>query len=227
MSQVGQFGKTVNVMKKSEFEANKQVIMTCRLFKDMTEDEVYKLLKKDGNRIITANAGEDLFFDAAYVVLGGSICIEKKAADSRPLIMSRATSPAPINLAVAFSHDDSLSRLYAETDSRLLMIDGSVIRDGIKAGGTFALNVTEFLVDRVGFLNRKITTFAGYSAESRLNLYLAENMKDGKVEIKGTLTDLAKFLGVGRASLYRSLDDLEERNIIKRKGRMIEITGEL
>ena len=215
------------IMKKAEFDTYKEIIGNSLLFKNMSEQEILKVLRQDGCRIITAEKDETLFFDAAYLILDGIVCIEKQSADQRPLIMSKAAPPSTINLAAAFSHNNSLSRLFAETRCTVLQISGDVIRKAITAGGTFPLNIMEFLVDRVAFLNRKITTFAGYSSESRLNMYLTENAENGRVVIDGSYTELAEMLGVGRASLYRSLDALEEKKIIKRKGRTIDIIGEL
>ena len=213
-------------MKKAEFDKYKEILAGTKLFKNMSEQDIWKILKQPGCRVITAEKDEELFFDAAYVILEGIICIEKRAADQRALIMSKAAPPAAINLAAAFSHNGSLSRLFAEERCTALQISGDVIRKAIAAGGTFPLNIMEFLVDRVAFLNKKITAFAGYSSESKLNMYLTDNTENGKVRI-ASYTELAEVLGVGRASLYRSLDALEAKGVIKRKGRTIEITGEL
>ena len=91
--------------------------------------------------------------------------------------------------------------------------------------------MTEFLVSRVVFLNSKITSLAGYTAASRLTLYLEENAKpeDGAlaVTLPCSLTEFAEYLGVGRASLYRTLDAMEEEGTIERKGRRILILKEL
>ena len=214
-------------MNKEEFENYKSIIASCRLFKEMSTQEIWKILNQDECEVINAVKDEVLFFDAAYIVLEGTVCVEKSAADKRNIIMTKAEPSAPLNLAVAFSHDGSISRLYADGPCTVLKISGNIIRKAIEEGGKFPVNVMEFLVDRVGFLNKKITTFAGYSSGSRLNMYLAENAKDGKVIVPGSISSLAETLGVGRASLYRSLDALEKDGIIVRKGREITIIGDL
>ena len=214
-------------MQKEEFNQYKSIIGRCRLFSNMSEQEIFKILKQDGCAIVKKDKDEPFYFDAAYIILEGLVYIEKQAADQRSLIMSKAEAPAAINLAVAFSHDEKISRLFAGDKCTVLMIVGDVIRKAVQAGGQFPINVIEFLVDRVGFLNKKITTFAGYSSGSRLNMYLTENSIDGKITIEGSIAELAETLGVGRASLYRSLDALEKNKIIKRKGRKIEIIGDL
>ncbi len=81
----------------------------------------------------------------------------------------------------------------------------------------------EFLAGRVCFLNKKITSFAGYSAAGRLEMYLEENNIDGEVTLPMSLSAFAEFLGVGRASLYRTLDQMQEEGKITRSGRSISI----
>lgn len=66
------------------------------------------------------------------------------------------------------------------------------------------MNFAEFLVGRVLFLNKKIASLAGYSAGSRLTMYIEDNasMRDGVMQLTlpCNLTDFAEMLGVGRAS---------------------------
>ncbi|MBR2328488.1 MAG: winged helix-turn-helix domain-containing protein, partial [Clostridia bacterium] len=65
----------------------------------------------------------------------------------------------------------------------------------------------------------------------RLTLYLEENAKTQKgittVTLPCSLTEFAEYLGVGRASLYRTLDAMEADGAISRKGRVIRILKEL
>ena len=89
------------------------------------------------------------------------------------------------------------------------------------------MNITRFLVGRVVFLNKKISSLAGYTAASRLTMYLSENAKTVNgicsVTLPCSLTDFAEYLGLGRASLYRTLDAMEAAGKIKRRGRIIQI----
>ena len=58
-------------------------------------------------------------------------------------------------------------------------------------------------------------------AEAKLARYLLANHQEGKLQ--SSATDLAKRLGVSRASLYRAFEDLEREDLIRRQGKTILI----
>ncbi|MBP5289449.1 MAG: Crp/Fnr family transcriptional regulator [Clostridia bacterium] len=84
-------------------------------------------------------------------------------------------------------------------------------------------NLFAFLCDRIRFLNRKVATFSAADASEKLMIALRERARDGMVTVEGSLAQLARSLGLGRASLYRAMDRLEEKGVIRRRGRTIEI----
>ena len=125
---------------------------------------------------------------------------------------------------VVVTHEMGFAR---KVGTRVLFMDGSFVTAALKLGGGFAVNFAEFLVGRVLFLNKKIASLAGYSAGSRLTMYIEDNasMRDGVMQLTlpCSLTDFAEMLGVGRASLYRTLDAMEAEGKITRRGRNIII----
>ena len=58
-------------------------------------------------------------------------------------------------------------------------------------------------------------------SEGKLARYLLANAVDGPVNISAT--DLARQLGLSRASLYRAFDALEQVDLIRRSGKTIEV----
>lgn len=165
--------------------------------------------------------------DCMLVVLSGSVTIEKLASDGRYLLMREARPSEALNVSRAFAAEEDISRLIAGKNCRVLFMDGSFVTAAMKRGGSFAVNFAEFLVSRVLFLNKKIASLAGYSASSRLTMYIEDNasIQDGVMQLRlpCSLTDFAEMLGVGRASLYRTLDAMEAEGKITRRGRNIII----
>lgn len=79
-----------------------------------------------------------------------------------------------------------------------------------------------FLTERVRFLNRRIAALAEPSAQDRLWHYLLQHCReDGTVQLDRSMTALAKTLGIGRASLYRVLDAMQERGQLSHKDHSI------
>lgn len=206
-------------------------ISLCPLFNGMTENELAELLRHEGCSILEFPPGGELPSDGMLILLSGRVLIEKPASDGRSLLMREAVPPEAVNAASALSRCESMSRLIAPDGCIVLHISGPALSHAISKGGAFALNMTQLLVSRVVFLNKKITSLAGYTAASRLTLYLEENAKTQKgittVTLPCSLTEFAEYLGVGRASLYRTLDAMEADGSISRKGRTIRILKEL
>ena len=84
----------------------------------------------------------------------------------------------------------------------------------------FLYHYLDFLSGRIRFLNRKIGYLTAGSAERRLALYLASFQKQELV-LKDSISSLSELLDIGRASLYRAFDALEEQGLIRREGRSI------
>ena len=88
-----------------------------------------------------------------------------------------------------------------------------------------AVNYIAFLSDRIRFLNKKLSVISCSDAENTVLKYLTLSADDnGYAVIPVSMTELAKMLGLGRASLYRSLDVLEKRGSIIRENNKIKVT---
>jgi len=206
-------------------------ISLCPLFQGMAENELAGLLNQEGCSILEFPPGSELPSDGMLILLSGRVLIEKPASDGRSILMREAVPPEAVNAASALSRCESMSRLIAPDGCTVLHISSPALSNAISKGGAFALNMTQLLVSRVVFLNKKITSLAGYTAASRLTLYLEENAKTQNgittVTLPCSLTEFAEYLGVGRASLYRTLAVMEADGSISRKGRIIRILKEL
>ena len=193
--------------------ADLKAIRSCPLFNGMDDGELAKLLSFEGCSIRDFSAGKMLPADCMLVVLSGSVTIEKLASDGRYLLMREAEPPEALNVSRAFSPDEDISRLTAGKGCRVLFMEGGFVSEALRRGGGFAVNFAEFLVGRVLFLNKK--------------MYIEDNasIQDGVMQLRlpCSLTDFAEMLGVGRASLYRTLDAMEAEGKITRRGRNIII----
>ena len=207
--------------------ADLEAIRACPLFNGMDDGELIGLLSLEGCSVCDFPAGKTLPGSCMLVVLSGNVTIEKPASDGRLLLMREAGPSEALNISRAFAPDEDISRLTAVKGCRVLFMEGGFVSEALRRGGGFAVNFAEFLVGRVLFLNKKISSLAGYSAGSRLAMYIEDNasMQDGVMQLTlpCSLTDFAELLGVGRASLYRTLDAMEAEGKITRRGRNIII----
>lgn len=122
-------------------------------------------------------------------------------------------------------------KLYNTTvisgECEIILLPKKLIQEIIRYESEVAFNYLRYLSDRVSFLNKKISAFTAGSAEQKLAVYLSGlDFKDGRCTIEVSYTSLAQMLGIGRASLYRSLELFENEGIISRNGKTIVLTDE-
>ncbi|MBQ3866788.1 MAG: Crp/Fnr family transcriptional regulator [Clostridia bacterium] len=114
------------------------------------------------------------------------------------------------------------TRLVAQDPCRILLFTEDELEE-ITEDRMIRRNLFSFLSDRIRFLNRKVATFSAPSARRKLAMFLLERERDGVFRAGRSLTELASVLDLGRASLYRAMNDLEKQGAIRRRGREIEI----
>ncbi len=114
------------------------------------------------------------------------------------------------------------STVVAETDCRLVFIPQETVSAWMAAVPRVGENYVRFLSDRVRFLNRRLSTLTAGQTDGKLWRYLlAHRNREGVVTLPTGMTGLAETLGMGRSSLYRSLDSLVAAGRIRREGKHI------
>ena len=74
------------------------------------------------------------------------------------------------------------------------------------------------------FLNKKLSVISCSNAEDTVLKYLLSVCdSDNNAKIPKSMTLLAKTLGLGRATLYRSLESLEKDGLILRENNNIKV----
>lgn len=126
--------------------------------------------------------------------------------------------------AIFGGNDCYVSTVTAKTDSQILFITEDELKAIFLEYPKTAVNYIEFLSDKIRFLNTKLSVISCGSAEDTVLKYLtavADN--EGNVNSFKNMTLLAKTLGLGRATLYRSLESLEKDGVILRENNNIKV----
>ena len=111
--------------------------------------------------------------------------------------------------------------ITAQRDSRCLLLEQEVL-DGLLAQSPLVrANYLRYLTGRIRFLSGRLQSLAQPGAEGKLARYLLASAQEGAVTCPAT--DLAKRLGLSRASLYRAFDALEQSGLITRQGKTISV----
>lgn len=114
------------------------------------------------------------------------------------------------------------TNVTAKTDGVLLLIKQEAVEKLLVTFPPLAKAYVSYLSEKIRFLNRRLDVLAGRSTEEKVASFLLHNTEsDSSLSLRKTA--LSAVLGLGRASLYRVLDSLEERKIIKTSRCGIEI----
>ena len=115
--------------------------------------------------------------------------------------------------AALFGKDNGyVSTVISKTASDVLFVSESKVKELITSDSQVALAYISFLSDRIRFLNRKISAFTAKNADSAVaTAMLGERNQSFELNV----SRLSKKLGIGRTSVYRSLESLERLGAIK------------
>lgn len=190
------------------------------IFRNASEEELSSMLKS-GGEIIDYKSGEEICSPNS---LSGKMCIvisgmaEVFSTENNDGTLLRRLGDNDIfGVCNLFSREKFVSRIIAKGKCKVLFISEKSFGELIESNRDVLYAYIEFLSNRIRFLNRKISYLTAGSAERRLAVYLAsfesENVCTGL-----TLSALSDMLNVGRASLYRAFERLENDGYIRRDG---------
>ena len=115
--------------------------------------------------------------------------------------------------------------IKATEGCRVIFLSEQDVSALLETTPTIAKNYVKLLTKKIRFLNHRLDTLAGRSAEERVAEHLLSSIgEDGALGV--TKSALASMLGLGRASLYRILDLFEKNEFIRTSRDRIEILDE-
>ena len=167
-------------------------------------------------------SSETSSFALGFIVSGSAFAVTNNA---NKVVMKKFFPGMCFGAAALFGGGGKyVSTVAAEQTTEIIFFTEERLTEFFKAYPNTAVNYITFLSDKIRFLNEKISVITCQSAEDTVFQYLvsAEN-HDGYTVLPKSMTLLAKMLGLGRASLYRSLDRLEQNGYIKRENNEIKV----
>lgn len=192
--------------------------MNCFLFEGLSEEDYTKVLAALGQPVGIPKGGE-LYRDGSVgIIVSGSARIGRTGSTGESVTVRGIGAGEVFGAASVFGEwKNGKSRITAQTACRVLYISEDVLRKLLSDYPVIAVNYISFLSDRIRFLNRRIDAFSAGSAVQKLYEYLAE-MTDGEksVTLSFGMAELARRLKMGRSSLYRSLEVLQENGLVTR-----------
>ncbi len=198
------------------------------IFKGLSESELDSIIYDSRCETVLHKAGEDIYSADKFrraigiVMSGTAICNSSLNGGVTMRLLSKHEC---FGVAAVFSGDTRyVSYISAKTECTVLFIPEEVISEAIERISNFARNYITFLTTRIQYLNTLVDAYSSPSIEVRLARYIVAYVGGRDVPFNLNMTALSKALGIGRASLYRALYELEKQCLITRKNGRINVT---
>ena len=213
-------------------EEEKKLITQSFLFKDVPAEIINEALLSDECEVHVFDKNESVYSKEKFsksigLVLKGSLSVQKNSKN-HCLSMNRISCGNFFGAAAVFcDNEDYVTLLKAVEKTKAVFFTENLLRELMQKSFEAAENYIRFLTGRIRFLNDKIDHLGAGGTERMLGRYLLNNSavtENGCItHLPCSFSELSQLLGIGRASLYRSLDALENEGIIKRNGKNIEL----
>ena len=195
------------------------------MFDGLTSDDISKIYNFiDKPKLI--KKGEQLYLNGAIgIILNGNATIKRHNDVGDAITIRTITENELFGAASVFGNwKKGMSSIIADTDCSVCYIEEEKFCELLKLYPQISLNYISYLSDRIRFLNRKLDAFTAKSTEERLyEFLLSQSDGDGNVKLPFGMAELARRLQVGRTSIYRDIESLESKKLIKRDGHNFKI----
>ena len=161
---------------------------------------------------------------ALGIVLGGTVCVWRSGSNGKEQNCNRLTVGEAFGAATLFADTAPVSGITAGKDCVVQFVPEADLQTLLRAEPRIAENLVRFLTDRIRFLNHSLNRLRGGSAAERLLPYLQSAANAHGVVTLPSLASVATALDMGRTSLYRAFDELEQAGLLTRCGKTVTLT---
>ena len=210
-------------MDKIDKTALETIFYSSPLFKNAKSSTVEYAVKKSILR--NAKKGDCLSYgdEGLFIILEGSATVTGRSK-TNTVILNTLKKGRVFGMASLFGQRCDTTTVVAKENCLYAVITRECVEELMKNDIGFTKNYVCFLSDKIRFLNKKISFFTSGSAERKLAAYiLSLPTENNTVKLEMSMSRLASSLDIGRASLYRALDSLEENCFIIRQNNIITI----
>ena len=212
-------------MKKSVLSA----LCECPVFAGLKEQDVEKIAEKymtlsatEKNEIIFS---ENKYTRSLVIIIKGKVSVIKKSGNSE-ILMNILSKGDIFGMATLFYEKENyLTEIKALEKVTLAIIDKENVKNIFSEFPEVSENYIRILSEKIHFLNKKITTYTKAETLQKVSSFILQHTNDEKTEsvLPFSITSISEALNVGRASVYRAFDTLENDSVIKREGKKIII----
>lgn len=198
------------------------VLLNCPLLRGGEEELIQRVLSLPGVWRREFSPGQTLYSPDHFLRCLGVLLSGRAGVSSGTLSVSVLEPGSLFGAAALFGDVDQFATtITARTSCQVLFLPQEELDTLLEREPLVRRNYLGYLTGRIRFLSGRLQSVTQSGAEAKLARYLLANHQGGQLQTSAT--DLAKRLGVSRASLYRAFEDLEREDLIHRQGKTILI----
>lgn len=174
---------------------------------------------------IRINKGEYIFTHTNFtqalgIILSGEARVNiPDGHNNNGAVMKRLQEGDIFGAASLFDDDRYVTDIMAQKDCTVVLIPKAQLLQIFERYPITSINYIKALTARIRFLNDRVGTLSGKDTLTKVRDYFAANAdEDGTVCIPKGMRELSKILSIGRSSLYRAVEALENDGVLVRHG---------
>ena len=202
-------------MTKTSVSALMQIVKETTVFSVLPEEILEQFLKE--NASVQSYQKDDVIFSADVAKEFVGVLLKGEARVLKDHVtVSVLSQKSCFGLATLYQENGSfLNTIVAKNSCKVLKINKSGIDRLLFSCPEFAKAYISYLSGRIYFLNDKIEAYTAPNAEEKLLNFLESIRPANGIIPDVSIVELTRQVNVSRASLYRALDALTSKNILR------------
>ena len=161
---------------------------------------------------------------ALGILLSGAVSVNRRGAGGKEQRCNRLAAGEAFGAAALFCDEPpAVSRVVATSDGTVWFLPEADLLALLRQEPAVAENFARFLTDRIRFLNRSLNGLRGGTATDRVFSHLRSLADQSGTLTLPPLSTLAATLSMGRTSLYRALNELEQSGALTKNGKTVTL----
>ena len=200
-------------------ESDLNVMASCYLFGSMTPEERKNAVSQLHISVAEYPAGTTIvspnqFVPALYHVISGTLAVTQEKGNS-PVLMRLLNRGENFGAASLFGCSEEYpTTIRAQTTVRVAAITEEALVHLFLQYPETAIAHIRFLSEKVRFLNGRLDATTGRNVESKVSKYLLDTYGKETCHAPLNMSQVARNLDIGRASLYRLLTQFSREGLI-------------
>jgi cAMP-binding proteins - catabolite gene activator and regulatory subunit of cAMP-dependent protein kinases len=162
----------------------------------------------------------------AGIVSFGSVMVFSTADDGTQVALSLLEAGEIFGVANLYSQERLVTHLYCQEETSIIFIPKRHFVKCMAQDEELFMLYIKMCNEKIHFLLEKIGMLTMQNSKRKLIQFLFSKEKEGHIQLECSREELAKRLGISRATLFRDIAWLQNRKSILVEGKNLYITDE-